>query len=396
MDSSVPIAVAAELGSGGGGTPVAAVAVERGAAADSGVVIEVHDGVVLTPLPLRPSPRPSTKTLPPLPPRPRRGTSVWAEEDDDGEDAGHDVLPVEPAASSSTSLLVLALQHLIIVVPIGLLFLWLSWPYHVALQTHHTSGGALAQLCTLLREVSTLGLPFMLIPSLYLCCGSYAEVFVYGMTSRTWLLTELLKQLPWPGGTTSKLFTLAQCRLPTAQLMFDVESVGDTGRLEYTSSRRRSSSSGRGTLVLMPPSGEPQHGPRRLAFCGNNTLEELQSVEVQNRRRTKIIIVWQQLRATSRDTGWLKVITKAHHRRLDLNFPTPQGETILHKAVEYRYVKSVERLLEYNVNVNLQVTAMGDDYGNTALHNAVTGLHAGKQSEAQIQNFGHARCAPID
>ena len=44
MDSSVPVAVAAELSSGGGGTPVASVAMEAGAAAEGGVLIEVHDG----------------------------------------------------------------------------------------------------------------------------------------------------------------------------------------------------------------------------------------------------------------------------------------------------------------------------------------------------------------
>jgi len=55
---------------------------------------------------------------------------------------------------------------------------------------------------------------------------------VFSMTSNGWLLAQLLKQLPWPAGTTSKLFTLAQCRCPTAQLLANVESVGDTGTLK--------------------------------------------------------------------------------------------------------------------------------------------------------------------
>jgi hypothetical protein len=182
---------------------------------------------------------------------------------------------------------VLALQHLIIVVPFGLLFMWLSWPYHIVLQTYHTSGGPLARLRTFIREVFTLGL-HLVIPSIYLCCGSYAEVFMFSMTSNGWLLVQLLEQLPWPAGTTSKLFTLAQCRCPTAQLLVNVETAGDMGGLQL-SARRRSSFA--------------------LEGC---VLASLADVDVQNKRRSDILLVWQKLWATGSDTGWLEVIETAH------------------------------------------------------------------------------------
>ena len=61
------------------------------------------------------------------------------------------------------------------------------------------------------------------------------------------------------------------------------------------------------------------------------------------------------------------------------------GESIFYKAVEKRHAKTVARLLELYVNVNLQVTAMGDDYGNTALHTLASGLHAGEDRVLKCQ-----------
>eukprot|EP00618_Florenciella_parvula_P016977 CAMPEP_0119473200 /NCGR_PEP_ID=MMETSP1344-20130328/4942_1 /TAXON_ID=236787 /ORGANISM="Florenciella parvula, Strain CCMP2471" /LENGTH=2127 /DNA_ID=CAMNT_0007506261 /DNA_START=134 /DNA_END=6517 /DNA_ORIENTATION=- len=181
------------------------------------------------------------------------------------------------------------------------------------------------------------------------------------MTSNGWLLVQLLEQLPWPAGTTSKLFTLAQCRCPTAQLLVNVETAGDMGGLQL-SARRRSSFALGGCVVASPA-----------------------DVDVQNKRRSDILLVWQKLWATGSDAGWLEVITSAHQGRLDLDFPTPEGETILYKAAGYRHIKSVAQLLELGANTNLQVTAMGNDYGNTALHALVTDLRAGEQSPAQLR-----------
>ena len=44
MDSSIPVAVAAELSSGGGSTPVASVSPWKRGQRPKGVLIEVHDG----------------------------------------------------------------------------------------------------------------------------------------------------------------------------------------------------------------------------------------------------------------------------------------------------------------------------------------------------------------
>ena len=70
-------------------------------------------------------------------------------------------------------------------------------------------------------------------------------------------------------------------------------------------------------------------------------------IEAQSKRRSDILLVWHKLWATGTDTGWLEVIRSAHqagqmehHRSLDLDFPTPEGETILYKAVGYRHAKS--------------------------------------------------------
>ena len=53
---------------------------------------------------------------------------------------------------------------------------------------------------------------------------------------------------------------------------------------------------------------------------------------------------------------------------------------MLLRAAELRLSESVEQLIAYDVKVNLQVTAMGEDYGNTALHTLVSGFCAGDES----------------
>ena len=103
-------------------------------------------------------------------------------------------------------------------------------------------------------------------------------------------------------------------------------------------------------------------------------------VDKENMQRAEIIIQWQRLRATGSDSGWLKVIRTAHREGLDLNFPTAEGESILYKGAEHRHVQSVAQLLKVGVDVNLQITAMGQDYGNTALHVLVSGLRTGEES----------------
>ena len=246
--------------------------------------------------------------------------------------------------------------------------MWLSWPYHIGLQTYHTSGGPLAQLCTFVRELRKVGLP-LVIPSLYLCFGSYAEVFVFSTTSDAWwLLAQLLKWLPWPAGTNSKLFTLAQCRCPTAQLLLNVEAAGDMGGLQLNVARRFSLA-------------EEGFGPRGM-----------RDLDAQNKKRSDVLLAWQRLWATSTDAGWLEVIRSMHQtgrlrhqRQLNFDFPTPEGETMLYMAAFYRHVRSVKRLLELGVNTNLQVTAMGNDYGNTALHALVSDHRAVEQSSPQLE-----------
>ena len=44
-----------------------------------------------------------------------------------------------------------------------------------------------------------------------------------------------------------------------------------------------------------------------------------------------------------------------------------------------------KQLAELGANVNLQVTAMGKDYGNTVLHELVSDLHASDESNKQLQ-----------
>ena len=209
------------------------------------------------------------------------------------------------------------LLHLVFVVPFGILSILLSWPQRVVarLMYHAAGGGKLAQMQTFLVEALTFG-PSLVIPALYLCGGAYSEVFVFGKTKDMWLLTTLLERVPWPAGPTSKLLTLAQCRCPMAQLLADVETVGNTGTLKVNKRRRQSS-----FMVHFPLSRSSfgLHGRDRAL---------LEGIDLENERRSSILIVWQKLQATSGDVRWLKVIEGAHQDGLDLDFPTAGGETV--------------------------------------------------------------------
>lgn len=57
----------------------------------------------------------------------------------------------------------------------------------------------------------------------------------------------------------------------------------------------------------------------------------------------------------------------------------------MYQAAESRYVGAVRRLLELDANVNLGVSAMSRDNGNTPLHMLVSGIRAGQESQAQLQ-----------
>ena len=246
-----------------------------------------------------------------------------------------------------------------------------------------------------------------------LSCLSYNHLAT--QVSNLWLLTQLLELLHWPAGVNSKIITLAQCRCPTAHLLVEVDSIDETGNRRQSSTR---SSSRNGSKILVPSPRRPSSGhvfedladavvegrrdsarsssllvrknsvvlvPRASLSSSANTLLTMAKVFEENKRRTQILLTWQQLKAMSGDARWVKVIDRANALGLDLDFPTAEGETILYKAAENRYSKSVERLLELNANANLQVTSMGNDYGNSVLHVLVGDIRAGEQTEKQLQ-----------
>ena len=134
------------------------------------------------------------------------------------------------------------------------------------------------------------------------------------------------------------------------------------------------------TAVRLSPKDDMPRGPPLTvsAQALRVTAGAVGTVESDVRQRAEVLRFWRVLRAVRGDGAWLRVINEADAAEVDLNYPTPDGETILYKAAEHRYVGSVERLLELDVDVNRQVTAMGSDYGNTALHVLASGLHAGQ------------------
>ena len=82
------------------------------------------------------------------------------------------------------------------------------------------------------------------------------------------------------------------------------------------------------------------------------------AVDEQSRKRGQILATWQHLVATRGDEAWVKIINGAREKELDLDFPSAEGETILMQAVGRRYAKSVKRLLELEVDTNVQVSSM--------------------------------------
>ena len=86
---------------------------------------------------------------------------------------------------SSTPFALVILLHFGFVIPSGLVLMLASWPYLICIQTYYTTG-CWARAVTLFRETSTLGLQ-LVIPLVYLCFGSYAEVFTFAKVSWIWV-----------------------------------------------------------------------------------------------------------------------------------------------------------------------------------------------------------------
>ena len=54
------------------------------------------------------------------------------------------------------------------------------------------------------------------------------------------------------------------------------------------------------------------------------TLAATEQLRAESQRRARILLAWQQLRATSGDVGWVRIINKADRLGLDLDFPTAE------------------------------------------------------------------------
>ena len=89
-------------------------------------------------------------------------------------------MPPEPAPiksrehDGSPPWVCIAIQHCLLIVPVGTLLMWGSWPYHVYSAVQSTVG-TYARAETLARETQ-LDLS-LVIPTFYLVCGCYSEVY---------------------------------------------------------------------------------------------------------------------------------------------------------------------------------------------------------------------------
>ena len=99
-------------------------------------------------------------------------------------------------------------------------------------------------------------------------------------------------------------------------------------------------------------------GRMARSFQSKQARRRASIIDERSERREQILLVWQKLRSTNGDSGWLKIINGAREKKLDLDFPSAEGETILMQAVGRRYAKSVKRLLELEVDTNVQVSSM--------------------------------------
>ena len=96
--------------------------------------------------------------------------------------------------------------------------------------------------------------------------------------------------------------------------------------------------------------------------------------------------MWQQLLATYSDAAWVSIIERAKARGLDLDFTSGDGESILYMAARRGYERAAKLLLEYKVDTGVQVSAMGNDFGNTALHVLVSNVQT--ESDASLRIVG--------
>ena len=94
---------------------------------------------------------------------------------------------------------------------------------------------------------------------------------------------------------------------------------------------------------------------------------------------------WQQLLATYSDAAWTSIIEGAKARGLDLDFTSADGESILYMTARRGYERTAKLLLEYKVDTGVQVSAMGNDFGNTALHVLVSNVQT--ERDASLRSW---------
>ena len=131
-------------------------------------------------------------------------------------------------------------------------------------------------------------------------------------------------------------------RRASAQISAMVAWADTTGADDDSEAQRRPS------VALVP----------RGSVTGTGELAELADVFKTSADRDAIMRVWQHLRATHSDGGWVVIITKAATNGLNLNFPTDDGESMLYMAVQRQYKDAVRSLLALGVETGVQVTAM--------------------------------------
>ena len=66
--------------------------------------------------------------------------------------------------------------------------------------------------------------------------------------------------------------------------------------------------------------------------------------------------MWRNLRVARGDRAWCKIVNDAQIIGVDLNFPTPEGETVLYMAALQHYSLCVQKLLAAGVKANVQVS----------------------------------------
>ena len=82
---------------------------------------------------------------------------------------------------------------------------------------------------------------------------------------------------------------------------------------------------------------------------------------------------WRQLLATYSDEGG-PVSSRMPRHKTRSDFTSADGESILYMAARRGYERAAKLLLEYKVDTGVQVSAMGNDFGDTALHVLVSNV----------------------